>query len=114
MIAKKFQSIDISKKKRQKGIMKHARSGSTFFVLACDSTFEFVIRWLFCRWQMHSEQQAPKSDRFVTQIFDLIYFFETFANFAMPLKNMSTVMLLSLQRYGLKYWICVLCLHKDS
>lgn len=22
----------------------------------------------FCRWQMHSEQQAPKSDRFVTQI----------------------------------------------
>lgn len=43
---------------------------------------------------MHSEQQAPKSDRFVTQIFDLIYFFETFANFAMPLKNMSTVMLL--------------------
>lgn len=47
---------------------------------------------------MHSEQQAPKSDRFVTQIFDLIYFFETFANFAMPLKNMSTVMLLSLQR----------------
>lgn len=47
---------------------------------------------------MHSEQQAPKSDRFVTQIFDLNYFFETFANFAMPLKNMSTVMLLSLQR----------------
>lgn len=46
---------------------------------------------------MHSEQ-APKSDRFVTQIFDLIYFFETFANFAMPLKNMSTVMLLSLQQ----------------
>lgn len=43
---------------------------------------------------MHPEQQAPKSDRFVTQIFDLIYFFETFANFAMPLKNMSTVMLL--------------------
>lgn len=23
----------------------------------------------FCRWQMYSEQQAPKSDRFVTQLF---------------------------------------------
>lgn len=46
---------------------------------------------------MHSEQQANQTG-LLHKIFDLIYFFETFANFAMPLKNMSTVMLLSLQQ----------------
>lgn len=84
--------------------MKHARSGSTFFVLACDSTFEFIYQVIFfADDRCIQNNKHPNQTGLLHKFVDLIYFFETFANFAMPLKNMSTVMLLSLQRYGLKY-----------
>lgn len=53
-------------------------------ILCFGMWFYFRIHYqviFFCRWQMHSEQQAPKADRFVSQNFWPYLFFWHFCYF---------------------------------
>lgn len=61
--------------------MKHARSGSTFFVLVSNS----LSGDFFADDRCIQNNKQPNQTGLFHKIFDLIYFFETFAIFALPL-----------------------------
>lgn len=56
-------------------------------ILLSNSLSGDLFIYFFCRWQMYSEQQAPKSDRFVTQLFTHSLILRNFCYYAVTHKK---------------------------